>query len=115
MPSLFPTDPLSLGNAQRLIQARNALMQLQNLLNNWLQWIYKNPTGATPQEVVANLGASAGGLFESAGAIANAIGTATGVTPAVPPAGWTVTVNADGTVTLAEVSATSNTSGGASS
>lgn len=120
MAALFPTDPLSLGNAQRTIQARNVLQQNINLLNQWIAWIYNNPcpspsappppvtipptpvTTATPQEVVDNLGASAGGLFTCAGALAAVIGATTGVTPQVPPAGWTATVNGDGTVTLTQ-------------
>lgn len=98
--ALFPTDPLSLGNAQRLIQARGVLTQCINLLNQWMMWIYANPTKATPQQVCDNLGTSAGSLFAAAQALATTIGTATGTTPAVPPAGWTAVINQDGTVTL---------------
>ena len=106
---LFPTDPLSLGNAQRLIQARTVLTQNVSLLNQWLSWIYNNPnknsdgTAVTPQQVCDNLGASAGALFASAQALASVIGAATGITPAVPPTGWSATVNADGTITLTQV------------
>lgn len=95
--ALFPTDPLSLGNAQRLIQARSVLTQTVNLLNQWLKWINQNPTGATPQQVLDNLGTSAGGLYSTAQAAAALIGAATGTTPTIPAA----TVNPDGTVTLA--------------
>jgi hypothetical protein len=110
MAALFPTDPLSLGNAQRVIQARNVLTQCVNLLNNWMAWIYANPNPspsnpsvtATPQDVVANLGTAAAGLFESASALAAVIGAATGTTPQVPPTGWTATPNSDGTVTLTQ-------------
>lgn len=108
MAALFPTDPLSLGNAQRLLQARNVLQQTINLLNQWLTWIYSNPSTnsdgspITPQQVCDNLGTSAGALFTCAGALAQVIGAATGVVPTVPPAGWMVTVNLDGTVTLTQ-------------
>lgn len=102
--ALFPTDPLSLNIAQFLMQSRNTLNQVIRMLQGGQIVVWSNPTGATPQQVCDALGTSAGGVFAAATAMCALIGSATGVTPNPTPAGWTVTSNADGTITLTKAS-----------
>ena len=83
---------LTNGNAQLLMNFRSVYNE-----------VWKNPDGLTPQQVSDALGTKADNLFVIAGTMANALyqidpaglGSMVG-----PPAGYTITGNADGTVTI---------------
>ena len=77
--------------------------QLLHSFAGMYQEVWQNADGLTPQQVCDALGTKAGSLFVIAGTMANAlytidpagVGTMVGV-----PAGYAVTIHADGTVTL---------------
>lgn len=84
------------GIQQRVLK----YLQLYNLFWN-------NPYGLAPQDVAAALGTNAAVLFEIAAqeqsvltAAAALVGAPLAATLPSPPTGWTVTPNADGSVTL---------------
>ena len=68
--------------------------------------VWSNPMGLTPQQVVAALGTDAAELFRFLTVLSTAVNAATpGTINVANPAGFTVTSNADGTVTISGNSA----------
>ncbi len=99
--------PLPTASTTALTQSCNRLYaqigaqlnQLQQLLANGTALIWNNPA-ASPQAVVAAMGANAGSVFQLSGACCGLIGSITGTAPNPVPSGWSVVINADSTVTL---------------
>ena len=117
MPPFF--DPKSIGaNADN---ARKAMLVARQMLKNQItmgrRWIWNNPNGFTPQQMVTELGADASFMFAADAATTallnqfKPMGEAT--FPSGLPAGWAATVNnateqnplGNGTVTLTPPSA----------
>jgi hypothetical protein len=107
MPIALPstaTDPLT-QSVQQLFNTINVeFNRLTYLLSTGAQLIWANPQGFTPQQVVANMSTNAAAVFEMSALLCPVLGAIIGTTPNPVPAGWSVTINGDGTVTLAQVS-----------
>jgi hypothetical protein len=101
-----PTAPLAQSCSRLYAQIGAQLNQLQQLLANGTNLIWNNPA-ASPQAVVAAMGANAGSIFQLSGLVCGLIGAVTGAAPNPVPAGWSVVINADNTVTLTPPSAPS--------
>ena len=94
-------EQLATRSAQYADQARNIYRQQGQLFQMWAKWVWQNPLGFTAQQVLDQYAAAAGDLFALAAAYSAMVASYTGVAPASPvPAGVTVAINADGTVTV---------------
>ncbi|MGD0462178.1 MAG: hypothetical protein ABSB74_06795 [Tepidisphaeraceae bacterium] len=97
--STSPVNPLTASVNSFWARIQIEFNRLNNLLNDGSNLVWKNP-GAVPHQVVAAFGANAASLFQLSALLCGLIGSITGTTPNPVPAGWTVTANRDGTVTL---------------
>jgi hypothetical protein len=91
--------PLQQQVASFQIRIAAQYAQLQLLLAVGTNLVWNNPN-ATPQQVCDALGTGAANLFALSALLCDLLGGITGTTPNPVPAGWTVTANDDGTITL---------------
>jgi len=107
MSLISPVDPTTSTLNLLSVALNRGITQRVNTYNQIFNLIWNNAQGLTPQEVVAALGTNAAVLFALAAqeqsilpaAVAQVNPVATVSLPS-PPAGWTVTPNADGSVAL---------------
>jgi hypothetical protein len=98
-PNPAPTDPLTAGVNNSIVQINAQFRQLVQLLTTLSKFVWNDPK-YTPQEVVAAFGTYAANLFQLSGLLCSLIGSVTGTTPNPIPTGWTWSAATDGTVTL---------------
>ncbi len=102
IPSL-PTDVQRLANQSRRLQNNTSDLwrQMQQSFESLSGFVWQNPLGFDPQTVLNQFGTGAGDLFKLVDAYASMVLAYTGTAlPSPVPAGWSYTVNADGTVTV---------------
>ena len=100
--STADAQTLTLNRAIKL--ALSDLAALQKMYRDGVNLIWKNPYGLSPQDAVAALGKNAADAFARINDLATAINNESpGGANFTPP--MTVTINADGTVTLTPIAA----------
>jgi len=73
---------------------------MQRSFDSLSTFVWQNPLGFDPQTVLNGFGTEAGDMFKLLGAYSGMVQAYTGAAPPSPvPAGWSYTVNPDGTVT----------------
>ena len=75
--------------------------RLTTLLTIGSNLVWNNDQGYTPQQVISTMSTCAGSIFGLSSLLCGLLGTITGTTPNPVPAGWSVVINPDNTVTLA--------------
>lgn len=98
---LVLTDIQKLQRAKTIIINRNTILfnQMVSTFNDLMVYIWQNPMGLTPQQVLGTLGTDAGAYVANAEALKTFINTIVpGTITAAAPA--PITVNSDGTVTV---------------
>jgi hypothetical protein len=80
--------------------------RLQSLLNQGGTLVWNNPYGLAPQQAINLFGTNGVALIQLSSLLCNLLGAIGSTTPNPVPAGWSVTPNADGTVTLTSPTST---------
>ena len=76
-------------------------LQMQRSFDTLSAFVWQNPLGFDPQTVLNGFGTEAADMFKLLNAYSGMVQAYTGTAPPSPvPAGWSYTVNADGTVTV---------------
>jgi hypothetical protein len=103
---LTPAQQLANAVVQQQAQMQTLWRQITNVMNLTASFVYNCPlangTGSkfSAQDVFNAYGTNAADLCKLSEAVVTMIGTYTGITPAIPPAGYSIQVNVDGTVTV---------------
>jgi hypothetical protein len=118
--SIIPAAPAAPPTAAQLLQQRatmlanqqaQAFRQVQQVFQQTAAFIWKDPAKAQAAfDAFTSAGFKASDLFVNAGAYSAMVQAVTGTAPPSPvPAGWSYTVNADGSVTVSGPTAASLT------